>query len=154
LFTNLQIPGDYIKAKAQAGQMNNALYAVALKTPQGLKFQIPEPADLKALQEAEKELGKLRSAWEKAYIIPTEMYPEVSSDDRPRLYGMPRWADMFSPRQLLCFGVLVEELRNLCSEIRKAEGSELGEAIIHLLAFALNKFANLIVVVERSIRNC
>ena len=75
LFTNLQIPGDYIKAKAQAGQMNNALYAVALKTPQGLKFQTPEPADLKALDEAEKELAELRSTWEKRNIIPTEMYP-------------------------------------------------------------------------------
>lgn len=139
LFTNLQIPGDYIKAKAQAGEMKSALYAVAVKTPQGLKFQPPELTDLRALDEAKKELVKLRATWEKGYIIPTEMYPEVSSDDRPRLYGMPRWADMFTPRQLLCFGVLVEELRNLRSEIKKVEGSELGEAIVHLLSFSVDK---------------
>lgn len=142
LFTGLQIPGDYIKAKAQAGEMKSTLYAVAVKMPQGLKFQPPEPADLKALGEAEKELKRLRPGWEKANIIPTEMYPEVSSDERPRLYGMPRWADMFSPRQLLCFGVLVEELRDLRSEIVKAEGEDPGEAIVHLQAFAIDKFTN------------
>lgn len=142
LFTNLQIPGDYIKAKAQAGQMNNALYAVAIKTPQGLKFQPPEPADLRAIEEAEQELSRLRSGWEKANIIPTEMYPEVSSDERPRLYGMPRWADMFSPRQLLCMGILVENLRSLRAEIVKTEGRDIGEAVVHLLSFGMNKFIN------------
>lgn len=142
LFTNLQIPADYIKAKAQAGEMKSALYAVAVKTPQGLRFQPPEPADLEALEAAEKELARLRPEWERANIIPTELYPEITSDERPRLYGMPRWADMFSPRQLLCFGVLVEEHRRLRPEIVKSEGVELGEAGVHLLALVLDKFAN------------
>lgn len=142
LFTNRQIPSDYIKAKAQAGEMKSALYAVAIKTPQGLKFQPPEQADWKALKEAEKELARLRPGWEKANIIPTELYPVVSSDERPRLYGMPKWADMFSPRQLLCFGVLVEELRALRLEIVKDEGKERGEAVVHLLAFVIDKFTN------------
>ena len=60
LFTNLQIPADYIKAKAQAGEMKSALYAVALKTTQGLKFEPPRPEDLKALEAAEQALGPLR----------------------------------------------------------------------------------------------
>jgi adenine-specific DNA methylase len=142
LFTNLQISADYIKAKAQAGDMKSALYAVVIKTPQGLTFQPPEAQDVKALREAEKELARLRPGWEKANIIPTELYPEVTSDERPRLYGMPGWADMFSPRQLLCFGVLMEELRKLGDEILKAEGPEMGEAIVHLLALVIDKFAN------------
>jgi len=136
-----QIPADYIKAKAQTGEMKNCLYAVALKA-KGLTFHPPESTDLKALEEAEKEMVRLRPGWERASIIPTELYPEVSSDERPRLYGMPRWADMFSPRQLLCFGVLGEELRNLRSEIVKTEGAEIGEALFHLLAFTLDKFMN------------
>ncbi|MCX5673912.1 MAG: DUF1156 domain-containing protein [Planctomycetota bacterium] len=137
-----QIPADYIKAMAQQGRMKNALYAVALKTPQGLKFQPPEKADLDALAAAAKELARLRPGWEKANIIPTEEYPEGTSDERPRLYGMPRWADMFAPRQLLAMGVLLEELRKLRPEILKAEGKDSGEAVVHLLAFALDKFGN------------
>jgi adenine-specific DNA methylase len=142
LFTGRQIPADYIKAKAQAGEMKSALYTVAIKTQQGLRFQPPESEDVKVLEEAEKELARLRPGWEKTNIIPTELYPEVSSDERPRLYGMPRWADMFSPRQLLCFGVLVEELQNLRQEIVRAEDHEVGEAIVHLLALMLDKFAD------------
>ncbi len=142
LFTGYQIPSDYVKAKAQAGEMGSALYAVALKTPGGLEFRPPEAADLRALEEAERELARLRPGWEKAGIIPTERYPEVSSDDRPRLYGMPRWADMFSPRQLLAMGVLVEELRRMRPEIIREEGAELGAAVEHLLGLVVDKFAN------------
>jgi hypothetical protein len=36
LFTGEPIPAEWIKAKALAGEMGSALYAVALKTPQGL----------------------------------------------------------------------------------------------------------------------
>ena len=141
LFTGHQIPADYIKAKAQAGDMRNELYAIAVKTPD-LKFELPTPEDLKALVDAEKELARLRPGWEKANIIPTEFYPEVSSDPRPRAYGMPRWADMFAPRQLLCMGVMVEELLKLRPEVIKADGPELGEAVVHLLAFVIDKFGN------------
>lgn len=142
LFTGRQISADYIKAKAQAGEMSSALYAIAVKTPQGLRFQPPEPADVKAIEEAEKELARNRKAWEKANLIPTELYPDVSSDERPRLYGMPRWADMYSPRQLLVLTTLVDELRSLRSEMLRADGDLQGEAVAHLLAFVVDKIAN------------
>ncbi len=142
LFSGQQIPAEYIKTKAQQGQMGSTLYTVALKTPQGLTFQPPELIELQALEDADKELARLRPGWEKANIIPTELYPEVSSDERPRTYGMPHWADLFSPRQLLCLGILVEELRALRSELVRSEGQDMGEAILHLLAMAVDKLAN------------
>jgi adenine-specific DNA methylase len=49
---------------------------------------------------------------------------------------------MFSPRQLLTFGVLMEQLLALRSQIISKEGPEKGEAVFHLLAFAIDKFAN------------
>ncbi|MFI5341434.1 MAG: DUF1156 domain-containing protein [Candidatus Methylomirabilales bacterium] len=141
LFTDFQIPPDYIKAKAQQGEMKSALYAVAIKTPQGLKFQPPELADIQALEGAEKELARLRPGWERANVIPTE--DRVKGDcDRSYVYGLTKWADMFSVRQLLCFGVLLEELRKLRPEILKAEGAETGRPVEHLLGIVLNKFAN------------
>lgn len=142
IFTGRLIPGDYIKAMAQQGRMESTLYALAVKTPQGMKFQPPKQEDLKAVKEAEKKLGCLRSNWEKANIIPSEEYPQITSDLRPKLYGMPSWADMFSDRQLLCFGIIVEEFQKVRSEILKEGHAGWSEEILHLLAFAIDKFAN------------
>ncbi len=141
IFTGYQIPADYIKAKAQAGEMKSALYAIAVKS-KGLKFYPHEESDLRAVQEAEKDLAKVIESWKKNNVVPREQYPKVSSDERPRLYGMPNWADIFSPRQLLAMGTLVDELRTLRPEIIKADGREIGEAVVHLLAFAIDKFLN------------
>jgi len=74
LFTGRQIPSDYIKAKAQAGEMRSALYAVAIKTPQGLRFLPPDEGDLKAIKAAEKsctscgQLGKKQMSFRPSYI--------------------------------------------------------------------------------------
>lgn len=142
LFTRIKIPGDYIKAMAQNGKMGSALYAVAVKGPNGLEFHPPTKNDLDAIAAAEKELAKLRPGWETKNVIPTEKYPEVSSDERPITYGMPRWADMFSPRQLLGLGVLVEELRKIQSEISSKEGEDEADAIVLLLGVIIDKFLN------------
>jgi adenine-specific DNA methylase len=142
LFTGEVIPADWIKAQAQAGRMGSALYAVAMKTPQGLKFRPPQQADLDALDAAEAQLQQWRGDWEARNLIPTESIPEGSKTREPLQRGVSRWADMFSPRQLLGFGVLMEELQALRSAIIEAEGEEVGEAVIHLLAFGLDKFAN------------
>lgn len=142
LFTGSQIPGDYIKAKAQAGEMRSALYAVAVKKPRSLEFQPPAESDLRALAEAEAEFARLRPAWEAAGVIPTEMIPIGAKTGEPLARGIRSWADMFSPRQLLGMGVLVEELRNLRAEIIAREGEEMGEAVVHILSFGIDKFVN------------
>lgn len=142
IFTGESISSEWIKSQAQQGKLGSALYAVALKTPQGLEFRPALPADIEACEAAATQLAQLRADWEARNIIPTEFYPEITTDQRPRTYGMPRWADMFSPRQLLGFGVLMEELQAMRPEIVAKEGEDLGEAIVHVLAFVLDKLAN------------
>jgi len=75
MFSNMQIPTDYIQAKAQAGEMKSALYAVAIKTSKGLRFQPPEPDELKSLEEAEYALSQLQPDWMRKNIIPNERVP-------------------------------------------------------------------------------
>lgn len=136
------IPADWITAQAKAGRMGSALYAVALKTPQGLKFRPPQEADLDALAAAEAQLKQWRGDWEARNLIPTEKVPQGSKTREPLQRGLEHWTDMFSPRQLLGFGVLMEELQALRPVIIKAEGEDDGEAVVHLLAFVLDKLAN------------
>jgi adenine-specific DNA methylase len=143
IFGGHQIPADYIKAKAQAGEMKSALYAVAVKTPQGLCFHSPEEANIKVLEDAERELENVIGNWKKREnIIPTEKIPVGDKTGEPMARGIKNWSGMFSPRQLLAMGTLVEELRNLRSEIIKAEGKDVGEAVVHMLAIVIDKFAN------------
>ena len=137
-----QISADYIKAKAQAGEMRSYLYAIAIKTHKGTEFMSPSQSDYEALASAELELARLRPDWDKRNIIPTEKFPTSSTDPRPLLYGMPYWIDMYTPRQLLAIGSLVDELDGLHQEIIDKEGKEFGNAIIHILAFSLDKFLN------------
>jgi adenine-specific DNA methylase len=139
LFTGRQIPTDYIKAIAQQGKLESALYAIVLDTTKGKQFEAPLPEDFKALDAAGNELARLLPSWTKGNILPTEEFPEITSDLRPRAYGMPRWRDMFSPRQQLTLGVAVEELGGLRKELLREADSD---RIIHILAFAIDKFAN------------
>ncbi len=122
LFSGNLIPAEYIKAKAQAGEMGSRLYAVAVKTPQGLTFEPPEQADLDAIDVAAKELAKHRTRWERENVIPTERIPAGDKTGEPLARGIPTWADMFSARQLLGMGVLVEELRALRAGDREDGG--------------------------------
>lgn len=141
IFTGFQISDDYIKAKAQAGEMHNALYTVAVKGPSGLDFRPPGESDLAALVAAEKELNKHRAEWEKTGTIPTEQRYHGDCD-RSYAYGLTTWASLFTSRQLLGLGVLMQELHRLRDEIVKTEGKQLGEAVVHLLAIVIDKLAN------------
>jgi adenine-specific DNA methylase len=138
LFSGRPIPSDYIKAQALAGRMGSCLYAVAVKTPQGLKFESPQELDLRALADAEVELAKHRERWEQEQILPTEKRYHGDCD-RSCAFGLTTWALLFTPRQLLSMGVLVEELRAMRPEIVAQEGEERAKAVEHLLAFALDK---------------
>jgi len=142
LFTGSKIPNDYIEAQAQNGNMGSALYAVAVKTPNGLAFEVPSEEDITALKKAELELALRRKDWENRGIIPTEEIPPgVQPGNRLQIGGIRFWADMFSPRQLLGLGVIVEELKNMYKDISAAEGEQ-AEAIQCLLSLALDKYIN------------
>lgn len=144
-----KIQGDYIKAQAQNGKMGSALYAIAVKTPTGLEFQAPSSEDLDALERAERELERVRNTWEKNGIIPTESVPKgVQPGNRLDAAGIRKWVDFFTPRQLLGFGVIVEELKLLRPEIIKEEGKEVADGVELLLACVFDKFLNYNAVVS------
>ena len=137
-WTGEALDGDYIKAEAQAGRMGQMLYAVAVKRRGGFDFRPPTEEDLAAVRAAEAELARLRPRWEAEDIIPTEPFPE-GNDPRPLLYGMPTWADFFSPRQLLALGTFVETLRELRAEIRAAMDEERAAAVETYLGIMMDK---------------
>lgn len=143
LFSGQPIPEDYIKAQARKGELKYALYAVAIKPTNKLQFRPPEDRDLRALVDAERELERVLPGWLERGIVPTGELSPISNYDRGhRMYGTYRWLDFFTPRQLLSLGTLAEELERLRPEIVRAEGEEMGEAVVHILSFAFDKYLN------------
>ncbi len=111
----------------------------AIKTQKVRFFRAPNERDLDALAAAERRLAEKWPEWESAGLIPTEAIPQDINDPRPIRYGMPRWCDLFTPRQLLGHLTLIEELRRLTPEIIAAHGEARGRAIVTYLQFAIDK---------------
>ena len=124
------IDGKEIKSMAKAGQMGEQLYAIAykkrtlLRTKTGKQrekwvkaYRVPEPEDDNS-KIVQIKLEEKLLEWDTRDIIPSEKFPS-GSDNRPIEYGMPKWQDLFSPRQLLCHGTSVKVFRDLLDEDRK-----------------------------------
>ncbi len=86
-----------------------------------------------------EQLGSKLPEWEALDLIPTEEFSDLSNYDRGhRMYGMHRWRDMFSPRQLLAHVAAVETFAELLTEAGKVRSDKQTSAFVYL-AFALDK---------------
>lgn len=161
------IAGDEIKAQARGesrfGKWEDRLYCVVairfepvldkngqpsryksgpkkgeIRTKKIRFFRAPNAKDLQALKEAEAMLQQRWDEWDGQGYIPTEKFPE-GNDMRPVTYGMPRWCDMFTPRQLLGHITLIKGLNKLKPQILAELGEEKGRAVVTYLQFAIDK---------------
>jgi adenine-specific DNA methylase len=138
-WTGDTIDGDYIKAEAQVGRMGQQLYALGVKTVNGKSFRAPNEKDLKAVYLAENELKNRLTIWEAKNFIPTEEIPIGNKTSEPRRYGMYRWMDVFSSRQLLSLGTYLEVFHDVMQEARKELSKKMANALETYLAFAIDK---------------
>lgn len=151
------VSGEQVKAQGQAreGGLPAQMYAVASKVPVRLtyqngdikvrylwRFRAPTSEDLAAVRAAEEELQRRLPQWQTDGLVPDEEVPEVMEDKRPREYGMPRWRDLFLPRQLLTNLVILEEIRAAQERVRAELPEDQAEAVAVYLAFMLDKVVN------------
>lgn len=161
------IDGDEIKAQARGesahGKWKDRLYSIVavrkqpkldgngnvqrfstgvrageLKTGKIRYFRAPNERDFEGLRLAEVKLQENWSKWDGEGLIPTEGFPD-GNDMRPVIYGMPRWCDLFLPRQLLGHLTLIEELIRLQPLLVAELGSEKAKAVTTYLQFAIDK---------------
>lgn len=149
------IAGDHIKIEAQAGRMAEQLFAVVYKRQvfkltksgrqreaweQGYRAPTAED-DLSEL--VAQRLAQMMPLWEAMDDVPSERVPENINDDRPIQYGMSRWRDLFSPRQLLSHVTAVELYREMLEEERAAGRlDELARAAFGYLALSIDRMAD------------
>lgn len=149
------IDGDEIKRQAQAGQMGEQLYAIVFKrrvkvqTKTGKTrwkwqrgYRAPQLEDNNSAEVSALLAEKLPD-WEAFDYVPTEPIPEGAKTDEPKRYGMVRWRDLFSPRQLLCHGTSVEIFREMLEEDRQAGRlDDVRNAAYGYLALTLDTLLN------------
>ena len=126
------IDGGEIKRQAQAGRMGEQLYAVVFKrrvetrTKSGKRgrdkwvrgYRAPRPED-DDVAAVDARLAEKLPEWEALDIVPSERYDDMYCD-RSKIYGVSRWRDLFSPRQLLCHGTSAEVFREMLDADRAA----------------------------------
>ena len=149
------IDGDEIKRQAQAGQMGEQLFAVVYKkrVKKLLKsgkrgkdkwvrgYRAPRLEDDNSAEIQARLAAKLPE-WEALDMVPSENYDHMYCD-RSKIYGVNKWRDLFSPRQLLCHGTSVEVFREMLDADR-AEGklTEVRQAAYGYLALSIDKSIN------------
>jgi len=102
LMSGSPISGDYIKSEGKAGRMGARLMAIVAEGDRGRVYLAPSPQHEAAAQKA-------RPGWRPEGDIATRM---TGGNCTP--YGLTRWGDLFTPRQLVAlttFSDLVGEAR-------------------------------------------
>ena len=144
--------GDEIKSQALAGRMGGQLYCVVYReerikgySKNGKprierirKFRAPgREDDIEAV--VHQKLAERMPLWLARNIVPNEEIGALSNYDRGhRMYGMFRWIDLFSPRQLYGHCVSVETFQDLVQEF----STDLDRAAMVYLALAIDKVVN------------
>jgi putative DNA methylase len=133
--------GEYIQKQAQAGRMGALLLAVSVTRPgvSGRVFRAPSDVDRDAVDAARVELDARLPGWEVAGLVPGEEVVDGHKTSEARRYGMTRWCDLFSPRQLLTMLTAVESLHEVTAEARGELDEERANALALYLAFAIDK---------------
>jgi len=133
--------GDFIRQQAKAGNGSYILLAICYEQlgTRGRRFMSPSDADRAAIEDAEKELDRLRPQWEVDGLVPGEPIQAGQETERMLDMGIFRWSDLFLPRQLLANMILMEELIRLQPLMRQELGNEKGCAVALHLAFGFDR---------------
>ncbi|MFI5460030.1 MAG: DUF1156 domain-containing protein [Isosphaerales bacterium] len=148
LLSGAPMPFDYLRTEAKAGRMNARLMAIVAEGTRGRVYLSPTP-----------EMEVTAKSAQPVDVPDTEL-PKKALGFRVQEYGMKKWRDLFTPRQLLAlttFSDLVHEARRRTMSEAVAAGlqddtkpitvgggaSAYGDAVAVYLGFALSKVTDL-----------
>jgi adenine-specific DNA methylase len=140
------IPVERVREQLTArsgGAPSALLVAVAVGGPSGERsFRTPTDEDRAALVAASKAVDELERAESGGLAeLPNEPLPPIGTlGFRVQRYGMVRWRDLFTPRQLLTITTLVRLVRDAMPEDRAPNG--LGVAVRSCLALAVDRLCD------------
>lgn len=108
LVSGVAISGDYIKEEAQAGRLGATLMAVIAEGPRGRVYVSPT----KDIEQIAKEA---KPSWK-----PDVAFFQQALGFRVGNYGMTKWSDLFTPRQLVGLTTFGDIIENIRENVRRA----------------------------------
>ncbi|MGW2147483.1 DUF1156 domain-containing protein [Nonomuraea bangladeshensis] len=143
-YDDLAIDDAYIKEEARSGRFEQVLYAVYYrKTDRTKGYRAPSSEDAACLERASDYLAEHRPSWEVSGCLPSEEIAEISNYDRGhRMYGITKWAEMFTDRQLVVHAIFAEELQRLLTEAEEDLGEDKARALLTVLGMIQAKALN------------
>lgn len=128
---------------ARHGGASDARLVCVVERPPGTNeqtYRLPTDADFRSAELAKADYDALQLSDNANDLFPNESTSEYHSFvNRGPIYGMNRWSDYFSPRQLVVLNTFAQIIRDAGNEISKVESDEFASAVETLLALALDK---------------
>jgi len=106
IMSNSTIEAKYIRSEAQAGRMGARLMAVVLEGTRGRIYLSPE-SDMESVARSASPI------WKPELKVTTPCHDV----DRLPMYGMPRWGDAFTSRQLVALTTLSDLVQETCDRV-------------------------------------
>ncbi len=142
-------PVEDLRRAGLEGKMGERMVAVITDTPQGKDYRAVEPSDEAAFEKAKKLAETVERPAEKIYENIVGI-PSTSIISPALYYGMPRWGDLFNPRQLVAMQTFVASLREALAELEKREqDAEYRKAVATYLGLWLSKVSPRLTTVGR-----
>jgi putative DNA methylase len=132
-----------IRLDTRAGRLGTVLTALVVEGPNGKEYRLPTAKERECAAPTSADIEKIFAHI--PYGIPVEETPQPAgskfNSSSLRIYGLDAWKDMFTGRQLLAIGTIVDLIR------KNSHSSLMGdptwqEAIVALVACAVDKVAD------------
>jgi putative DNA methylase len=115
LLSRSPVTGDYIKSEGQAGRIGTRLLALVVQTDRGRVYLSPTP-------DHETIARSARPEWK-----PDVEFMQQALGFRIGNYGLTKWSDLFTSRQLTCLGTYCDIVQSVVAKCR-ANTVEAGTA--------------------------
>jgi len=130
-----------IRLEGQAGCLGALMTAVVVDGRHGKEYRLPTPHEIEMAAAAEKELEAVFA--EIPFGLPDEPTPAGGGSGAGRAfsvqgYGMMKWRDLFSPRQLLGLGVFIRQILASERKINSLYKNAFSESILAYLALSID----------------
>jgi adenine-specific DNA methylase len=134
-----------IRVEGRAGRLSSMMVAVITEASHGKDYRLPDAADIELARQAEREIEKI---FERIpFGKPVEPTPEPAgskfNSSSTTLYGLYRWCDLFTSRQLFALASILLATTEAASALdTDGQYEEWRLAIKEYLAVALDRLSD------------